>query len=406
VPEALSDRRIKELLAERPARVEIADAAERGLRIRVTGDRAVWFVWYRTRAGQARRFRLGRYPGLTLSKARKAARNTKTDIDRGLDPQATRREQREAQRARRAALRVSDLCDLFVKDQKPRWRLATAKSWERYIAADIKPTIGKRLVTEIGPDELLAFLDALAEKRKPTSVSYCFEVARRIWSWAYAKRKVRTSPFLGLKVGDTLRKPQERSRIYSDAEVRAILTAAPSTDLSVFVPLVFETAARQQELRSMRWADIDLEARVWTVPAESSKTRMAHRVPLTKRAAELLEGVGAAREGYVFPGGTSAGHVGPAGKAMERLRKAAGLPDLRTHDIRRTVRQRLADLGVDERTAESILGHRPPKLVRTYVPEEPIERMRAALDRWSRHLAAIVAGETRAADVLPFVGPA
>jgi integrase len=363
-------------------------------------------VWYRTHAGQARRFKLGRYPGLTLSKARKAARAALTDRDRGKDPQADRRRERAELKARRAALRVSELCDLFVRDQKPRWRPATADSWVRYIERDIKPGLGRHLASEVGPDDILAFLEALTEKgRKPTSVSYAYEVTRRVWSWALAKRKVPSSPFLGLKVTDTLRRPQERSRIYNDQELRAILGAAPATELRVLVPLLFETAARQHEARSMRWEHVDLAGKVWSVPAESSKTRFAHRVPLTDRAVELLESIGPGA-GYVFPAGNREGYVAPPARALTKLREACGVVDLRLHDIRRTVRQRLTDLGVDERTAESILGHRPPKLVRTYVPEEPIDRMRAALDRWSRHLAAIVAGEERrSADVLPFEGP-
>lgn len=402
MPEFLTDRRIKELLAVRPDRAEVADTKERGLRLRVSLDRtgqprATWYVWYRTQAGQGRRFKLGRYPGLTLSKARKAARNALTDRDRGKDPQAIRKTERAELKARRAALRVSDLCDQFVRDQKPRWRPATAESWVRYIERDIKPGLGKRLVADVGPDEIMAFLEALAEKgRKPTSVSYAYEVTRRVWSWALAKRKVRSSPFIGLKVTDTLRTPQPRSRIYSDAELRAILNAAPVTELGVLLPLLFETAARQHEARSMKWEDIDLQGKVWSVPAEMSKTRFAHRVPLTDRAVELLESIGPGA-GYVFAAATRRGYAGPPARALTKLRKACGVTDLRLHDIRRTVRQRLTDLGTDERTAESILGHRPPKLVRTYVPEEPLDRMRAALDRWSRELVRIVAGEKPAA---------
>lgn len=66
--------------------------------------------------------------------------------------------------------------------------------------------------------------------------------------------------------------------------------------------------------------------------------------------------------------------------------------DFRLHDVRRTVATRLAEMGTHVPIIEAILGHRPPRLVRTYQVHAPVREMRAALERWSAELDRIITG--------------
>jgi integrase len=86
---------------------------------------------------------------------------------------------------------------------------------------------------------------------------------------------------------------------------------------------------------------------------------------------------------------------------MRRIVQRSGVA-LRLHDVRRTVRTRLAEMGVSENVAEAVLGHTPPRLVRTYNRHEPVPEMRAALEAWSARLDAIVDGTARLAEVVAF----
>jgi hypothetical protein len=80
-------------------------------------------------------------------------------------------------------------------------------------------------------------------------------------------------------------------------------------------------------------------------------------------------------------------------KAIMRLRTAEAMPrDFRLHDVRRTVATRLAEMGMHVPIIEAILGHRAPKLVRTYQVHAPVAEMRAALERWSVELDRIITG--------------
>jgi len=407
MPEYLTDADIKVLAARAVAdgvRFEKADAGEPGLRVRAfPSGTVVWFFWYRTKAGQARRYRLGAYPKMTLSAARKRAKHESTDVDRGGDPQGRLQQQRAERKGRQGAMKLSDLCDDFAADQKKRWRPATRAGWLRYIEADIKPGLGRRIPGEITTDDVLAFLEHLKRTRGAVSVARCYEVLRRIFRWAVARRKLPTSPCFGLDAGELLTRPEQRSRTYSDDEIRAILAASQQTELRHLVPLLFHTAARQEETRSAERRHVDVNARVWTIPAERSKTGEAHRVPLSSGALAVLDEL--PERGRLFPAATSEGYMDPPRYHVLKLRRLSGVADFRLHDVRRTVRQRLADMGVSAHVGEAVLGHLPPKIVRTYTPQwEPIREMAAALEAWSAELGRIVRSEERrGADVVPLV---
>jgi integrase len=75
---------------------------------------------------------------------------------------------------------------------------------------------------------------------------------------------------------------------------------------------------------------------------------------------------------------------------MRTFRERAGVPDFRFHDIRRTVATRLAEAGVSVSVIEAVLGHRPPRLVRTYQKHGYVPEMSAALNAWDARLTEVV----------------
>jgi integrase len=169
--------------------------------------------------------------------------------------------------------------------------------------------------------------------------------------------------------------------------------------------LLFFTATRNEETRSAEWRDVDLSSKLWTIPAAKSKTGEAHRVPLSSGALAVLADLRGTDARFLFPAPTKTGFMDAPQKAMALIRRKSGIDDFRIHDVRRTVRQRLADMDVSAHVGEAILGHLPPKIVRTYTPQwEPVREMAAALEAWSAELHRILRNEgRRGADVLPMV---
>jgi integrase len=86
---------------------------------------------------------------------------------------------------------------------------------------------------------------------------------------------------------------------------------------------------------------------------------------------------------------------------MQRIVGRSGVA-FRLHDVRRTVRTRLAEMGVAENVGEAVLGHTLPRLLRTYNRHEPVPEMRSALEAWSARLDIFVNGTARLAEVVAF----
>jgi integrase len=89
-------------------------------------------------------------------------------------------------------------------------------------------------------------------------------------------------------------------------------------------------------------------------------------------------------------------------KHVVLVRTRSGVADFRLHDLRRTVRTRIAQLGVAPHVAERVLGHVPAGIERTYNVHDFVPEMRAALNGWAEELRRIVAGEKRATRVIAF----
>ena len=168
------------------------------------------------------------------------------------------------------------------------------------------------------------------------------------------------------------------------AEVAATLHKIRDADAPLATRLALEfvilTAARGAEVRSARWDQIDLEARVWTVPAENAKTRRDHRVPLSPEAMAVLD---RARElsggiGLIFPG---KGRRQVGGTTMRMLVKAAD-PTLTVHGFRSSFRSWCADTGVDRETAEAALAHVVAGVEGAYQRSDLHERRRPVMDVW------------------------
>ncbi len=164
--------------------------------------------------------------------------------------------------------------------------------------------------------------------------------------------------------------------------------------------MLFHTATRSDETRSMRWADVHTERGIWTIPPEASKTGErtgeAHVVPLSSGVLAILK---ARREQkvsklspYVFPA-PSGGYLRHPVRGIAAVRERSGVKDFRLHDVRRTVSQRIAD-EFGEGMSHSILGHARQRLGRTYIPNRPLKEQREGLEWWSGELGRVLTAKT------------
>jgi integrase len=434
----LTDKLVRASRADGKSR-DLADSVVRGLTLRVlpsppnTTPTRTYFVRYRqSEAGKARfrRLRIGDANSLPLTDARKLAKDKLADAAKGKDPQGAKVAAR-----RRAAegTTVRDLAARFVETEGTKWRPSTLTGWQRFLDREILPRLGDLAPEAVTKRHIRELYDAIRYgvrdgtdkdgnpvwKRKPAPVSAnrCYEVVRRLFAWAVETDRLAVSPVM-LKGRED---EKGRERTYTNDELRAILATAGQTELCDLVPFIAYTGTRSHETRAARWADIDFERALWTIPPDDAKSDRKHEVPLSPEAVALLEAIQERQREkpspWVFPAPTTkcgtcgeAGHMDQPNKALRVVGEAAlGLKRsevagkwegeaLRLHDLRRTVSDRMrTDLHVPPYVVDlGVLGHAAPELVRTYMPTANVAEVRTALEVWSKYLDTILSGNAKA----------
>jgi integrase len=336
------------------------DDAVKGFGVRVTaaGARAFVLNYRRKSDGRERRVTIGSFPAWSTTAAREEAARLRREVDGGADPIGE-------QDATRAAATMADLCTRFVEDYCPRKRDWTARGYRQQIATDILPALGKMKVAAVS----VADIDRLhreISKRAPTHANRVLALLSRMFSLAMRWGLRSDNPCRGVERNQE----HKRHRYLSGAELQrlsAALAKLRDQGAANAVRLLLLTGARRGELLAARWADIDLEARVWTKPGATTKQKTVHRVPLSEAACRLLaEMRDQADDGatWLFP--KDGGHRTDIREAWDALRKAADIPDVRTHDLRHTYASVLASAGLSLPVIGALLGHATPTTTARY----------------------------------------
>jgi integrase len=396
-------------------RTEYVDSECRGLVLRVmpTGIR-FYFVRYRIN-GQARRYRLGEasaHGGIALDAARRAARGVLGDVAHGKDPQAVRIAERLAARQRRAEGTVAGLVEKFLEacERRPlaeRPRPNTMRSWRGLLATRITDSpLGRRVPSAVAYHDVEALLDSIRE-RHATTANRTLELLRVAFAWAVKKRYVNASPCAGLKKS----KEPKRERALSHDELRQVLVALDAEEAAHPIEgaawrLLILTGLRDSEVREAPLLEVDVRARRWSIPAARMKGKRPHTVPLCAAAIDVVHALAPLRGSspWLLPSlRDPARPLSTLAHSLKRLHAASKTEKWSAHDLRHTLRSELSAMGVPLEVKELILAHALPGLAGTYDHHSYLRERGAALERWSRLLDRIKAGEeTESAEVATF----
>lgn len=168
----------------------------------------------------------------------------------------------------------------------------------------------------------------------------------------------------------------------SDDELSRVLAAIadePDVRWRVYFRLLLILGSRRTELLSARWEHVDLDKSVWYLP--DTKAKRSHVLPLPPDAVGLLRSLPSlGKSEFVFPGVGKAGHMMEPKKAWDRIRTAAKIPDVRVHDLRRTLGSRLAMSGESLHLIAKVLNHSQLATTQIYA-RLGLAPMRAALEK-------------------------
>ena len=166
-----------------------------------------------------------------------------------------------------------------------------------------------------------------------------------------------------------LREENHVNNIMTDDELKRLVKVLKSDSNKVVGAVclfLLSTGARLNEALSARWEHIDLERRNWTIPSDHSKSRKIRSIPLNDQALSILESLGT-RDKYdhLFIGRRGK-RLTTINRVWDRLRKDAGLPHLRLHDLRHQYASFLINQGRTLYEVQQILGHSDPSVTQRY----------------------------------------
>ena len=356
-------------------RREYFDRSVTGLALRVspTGGKS-WVLLYRA-GRRLRRWTLGRYPTLSLAEARDQARAGLRAVTVGNDPAHAKRERRDA-------VTVAELAERYlVEYAQPRKR-----SWKedrRLLEHKVLPAWRHQTARDIQRADVRALVQAVAARGAPIAANRLRALLHTLFAFAVAQDILEANPVAHVPRPGVERR---RDRVLTADEIRTFWSGlddeAPAMAAALRLRLV--TAQRGGEIHDMRWRDVDLATRWWTIPAERSKNGLPHRVPLTDPALDLINTLPETDpEAYVV-----------AGARGKRQRSQAigqlGLDDFRGHDLRRTAASHMASAGVSRLVIGKILNHAEPSVTAVYDRHSYDAEKREALDTWATALLTII----------------
>jgi integrase len=367
-----------------------------GLYLRVAdGGSKQWIYRYVTN-GRCRDMGIGPVHVLTLAEARERARTaSKLRLD-GIDPIAYKHEQRGAAIAAAAkAMSFRQCAELFIAEHEKKWTNAKHRSdWETSLVKYAYPVLGEMPVASIDTPLVLKAVKPLWA-RAPETASRVRGRIENILGWATVHH-YRTGDNPARWKGHLEHALPARSEV-AEVEHHAAL---PYKQVGAFVgklrqdtsvmarclEFITLTAARLSQATHVTWDEIDLEARVWTVPGSRMKAGKEHKMPLSAAAIAILKKMAAIRHSdYIFPGykhGRPLGHNG-----LWALARRVADADITVHGLRSTFRDWAADCtSYPNHVVEMALAHPVgDKVEAAYRRGDLFEKRRRLMDAWAEY---------------------
>ena len=397
-PIKMTQARAYELTTDK-ARERFADHKVSGLYLRVmrSGARA-WTIRYRDVSGASKEMKIAEIT-LPIDKVRKLAVEKRAEVSMGIDPLKEKREAKAAAIDKKARTLAAVYESYKTTPKFTTKREATRNNYESRFTLHILPRIGDLPIEDIGTKEVAELLDDVYSEVSG-SVSNAVKGALSVlMSYACERQLI---PFNPVRDVASRHRNVIRDRVLSDNELKGLWTAINNLDglsetVAGIIKVCLLTAARVSDVSGMEWSEVDLEARLWTVPGERMKNHKDHEVPLCDSLMAFFDNLKEAAETqWVFPNNACSGPMARdrASRACNRLCKAKGWDSFGPHDFRTTYATRmgasgLASLDIIERTLSHDVNS--GKAISYYDLGGYLDQKREALEAWERELLKVVA---------------
>ncbi|TJU86753.1 MAG: DUF4102 domain-containing protein [Mesorhizobium sp.] len=409
----LTDKFVQAAKCVSGRKIDYFDTAVKGLVLRVSagGTKA----WYSVYGPPAKRqwLKLGTYPDIPLGTdkgARQKAKNTRASVQDGGDPIADKK-------AQAASQAVSDLVDNYIARHASTKR--SGDEIARRLRKNVKDVIGDIKLSDLHRRDITKCIDAVKDRGANIEANRLFEDVRAMCRWARGRGDLDSNLVEGM------RKPTvtiERDRVLTGGEIKTMWAALPDADMREstrrIIRLCLVTGQRVGEVSGMTRDEIDIEEKLWTIPAARSKNKREHVVPLPDMAIDIINDQIAdaealadrkerAKSSFIFPapGGRAAVTAASVPKAIKReevtkrgTATIMGIAPWTPHDLRRSAATGMEEIGISPFIIGHLLNHvsatKSTITSRVYARYDYSREKREALDLWADRLAAITEGKS------------
>jgi integrase len=365
-----------------------------GLWLQVAAAGSKSWIFRFTLAGKQREMGLGGLRTVDLARARVLAKDCRTLLLDGKDPIEAREEARTADALKRARSLTFDQCAAaYIGAHRGGWKNAKhADQWTNTLAAYASPVIGALPVADVDTDLVVKVLSPIWTTKTETATRLRGRI-ESILDWATVRRfrqgdnparwrghleNLLANPNKIAPVRNHPALPWREVPAFMVLLARSQGIAARAGEFSIL------TAARSGEVRGATWGEVNLEAKLWTIPADRMKAGKEHRIPLSTAAMALLSAL-PRREGIVFPGriyGTALSDM-----SLTAVLRRLGRSDITIHGFRSSFRDWCAESvgnSFSREVCEHALAHSlPDRVEAAYRRGDLLEKRVVLMQAWA-----------------------
>ncbi|EJE3980328.1 TPA: tyrosine-type recombinase/integrase [Escherichia coli] len=356
------------------------------LLVKTSGKKLWRFRYQRPVSGSRTNLSLGSYPALTLAAARQIRDQHLTTLAQGMDPQQQQEQASEQ--------RLIELDSIFSTVAANWFQLKSksvtedyAKDIWRSLDKDVFPAIGSIPVQEIKARTIVEALEPIKARGALETVRRLVQRVNEIMIYAVNTGLIDANPASG--VGMAFEKPKKQNMpTLRPEELPKLMRSLVMSNLSVPTRCLIEwqllTLVRPSEASGARWAEIDLDAKLWTIPAERMKAKREHIVPLSPQALDIIEvmkPVSAHRE-HVFPSRNDPKQPMNSQTANAALKRIGYGGKLVAHGLRAIASTALNEHGFNADVIEAALAHTDKNEIRRAYNRSTYLEHRVDMMKW------------------------
>jgi len=347
---------------------------------------------------------LGSYPEVSLAQARKKTVEARELLAQGIDPKAQRNELLETKRAETEHT-FENVANAWFELKKDSVTPAYAEDIWRSLTLHVFPSMKSTPLSEVSAPMVIKLLRPIEAKGSLETVKRVSQRLNEIMTYGVNSGMIFANPLSGIRA--VFKKPKKENMPALPPDelpelMMEIANASIKRTTRCLIEWQLHTMTRPAEAATTRWADIDFDKRIWTIPPERMKKRRPHTIPLTEHALSLLETLKphSGHREYVFPSDRNPRTHANSQTANMALKRMGFQDRLVSHGMRSMASTILNEHGWDPELIEVALAHVDKDEVRSaYNRADYIERRRPMMAWWSEHIQKAATGSLSASAI-------